>query len=267
MSLPKIITTKSVLKSVHLKKEMEIVLFMPDDLQGNEVLNLLVLNDGQDANQLRLEATLTSLYIQKKIEPLVVVGVSASEERLLDYGVAGVPDYGNRGSKAQQYTDFVIKELMPFVQKEVGMPIGGHRAIAGFSLGGLSAFDIAWNNDTYFDLVGVFSGSFWWRTKDLKDGYTDADRIMHKRISETVNKPGLKFWLMTGTEDEKADRNKNYIIDSIDDTIDIVKELLIKGFKRPEDIAYFEMVGGNHDVPTWAKALPYFLTWAFCRKK
>jgi enterochelin esterase family protein len=30
-----------------------------------------------------------------------------------------------------------------------------------------------------FDKVGVFSGSLWWRSKDLAKGYTDADRIAH----------------------------------------------------------------------------------------
>ncbi|MOA53154.1 hypothetical protein D3C78_1765700 [compost metagenome] len=71
---------------------------------------------------------------------------------------------------------------------------------------------------------------------------------------------------MTGTEDEKADRNMNFIIDSIDDSIDVIKELLIKGYKRPEDITYYEMVGGKHDIQTWGKAMFPFLIWAFGRK-
>jgi enterochelin esterase-like enzyme len=85
-------------------------------------------------------------------------------------------------------------------------------------------------------------------------------------IKQTNGRPELKFWLMTGTADETADRNRNYIIDSIDDTIDVIKGLLEKGYQRPEDIAYYEMVGGTHDVPTWSKAMPAFLTWAFGRK-
>jgi enterochelin esterase-like enzyme len=71
---------------------------------------------------------------------------------------------------------------------------------------------------------------------------------------------------MTGTEDELADRNKNFIIDSIDDTIDVIKELLKKGYKRPDDIAYYEMVGGKHELKTWAKAMSPFLIWAFGKK-
>lgn len=266
MLLPEMIRTMYRLKSVYLKREVEFEIFVPDNLLGNEQLNLLLLNDGQDAGALGLEDTLRQLYGQHKIAALAVVAIRASAARLDEYGVAGVPDFGGRGSKAQAYNNFIIKELIPFVQQTVETPVNGKRAFAGFSLGGLSAFDIAWNNDNYFDAAGVFSGSFWWRKKDLKDGYTDDDRIMHDRIRNTPHKPELKFWLMTGTEDELADRNRNFIIDSIDDTIDVIKELLRKGYRRPDDIAYYEKVGGRHDLSTWAQAFPAFLCWCFPRK-
>jgi enterochelin esterase-like enzyme len=261
--LPTVIKTAHELKSVYLKRTVEIDVYSPAHLLGNERVNLLLLNDGQDLTQMNLEGILSSLYEKWKIEPTVVIGIKAGEERVLEYGVAGRPDFKKRGNKAQSYTDFVIKELIPFVQTEVDVTINGKRAFAGFSLGGLTAFDIAWNHDNYFDAVGVFSGSFWWRKKDLSAGYTDEDRILHQLIRDTKTNPALKFWLMTGTNDELADRNHNFIIDSIDDTIDVVKELLKKGYQRPHDVFYFEMVGGKHDVPTWGKAMPKFLEWAF----
>ena len=116
-----------------------------------------------------------------------------------------------------------------------------------------------------FNKVGVFSGSLWWRSKELGKGYTDADRIAHAMINGTSTKPELKFWLQTGTKDETADRNKNGIIDSIDDTVDIIKELQAKGYQRPADIQYLEVVGGTHSTATWAFAMPKFLLWAFGR--
>jgi len=261
--LPTVIKTSHQIKSDFLKRTVDIEIFSPDNLLGNERVNLLLLNDGQDLEQMDMENTLSHLYEAWKIEPTVVVGIKASEDRLMEYGVANRPDFKKRGTKANLYGEFIIKELIPYVQSEVDLTINGKRAFAGFSLGGLTAFDIAWNNDNYFDAVGVFSGSFWWRKKDLKDGYTDDDRILHEMIRETKTKPALKFWLMTGTDDELADRNQNFIIDSIDDTIDVVKELLKKGYQRPNDICYYEMVGGKHNVPTWAKAMPKFLEWAF----
>ena len=123
---------------------------------------------------------------------------------------------------------FIKSELLPAIHKLTGIEHFASTAFAGFSLGGLSALDIAWHNPELFDKAGIFSGSFWWRSKDLNKGYTDSDRIMHSIIRQTQAKPGLKIWLQTGTKDETADRNKNGIIDSIDDTVDLIEELELK---------------------------------------
>lgn len=251
------------LESAYLGRNVELEIFFPAGVLEREEVSLLLLNDGQDSAGLLLKETLTKLYQDRKMEPTVVVAIGASSLRLLEYGVAGIPDFKGRGSMAADYTKFITGELIPFLEAETGRPFNGRRAFAGCSLGGLAAFDIAWKSNGLFDTVGVFSGSFWWRSKDLEDGYTDEDRIMHKMIRETEGKPELKFWLMAGTEDEVADRNHNFIIDSIDDTIDIIKELIRKGYNRPEDICYYEMVGGQHNIGSWAKVLPSFLTWAF----
>lgn len=263
LSLPAAIMTSHQLESVFLNRTVDLCLYTPAGLMGHERVHLLLVNDGQDLEQMHMESILQHLYESWKIEPVLVAGIKAAEERLQEYGVANRPDFKKRGSKAHLYTDFVIKELMPYLHAETGLTLNGKKAFAGFSLGGLTAFDIAWNHPAHFDHAGVFSGSFWWRKKDLKAGYTDNDRILHQMIRETKHTPALKCWFMTGTEDEVADRNHNFIIDSIDDTIDVIKELLKKGYKRPQDIFYYEKVGGKHDIPTWAGAMPAFLVWAF----
>lgn len=259
----KVNTSNFKIPSAYLKHEVEIDMYVPEGILGNEKIELLLLNDGQDVAKMNFAKILEDAHHNKRNHRLIVVAIKASADRLMEYGVANEADFKGRGAKAGLYTEFIIKELLPFVKKKIAMPISGKTAFAGFSLGGLSAFDIVWNNPSVFDAVGVFSGAFWWRKKDLTDGYTDADRIAHHLIENTSTKPEMKFWLMTGTEDEKADRNKNFIIDSIDDTIDVVKLLLNKGYKRPDNVFYFEKVGGKHDVPTWESAMPAFLNWAF----
>ena len=248
-----------------LNREVTITMLMPENKELSEPLNLLLLNDGQEAKNLKLKETLESLYNTYRIKPVLIVAIHASEERLQEYGAAGKPDFKQRGAKAAVYTKFITTVLLPAIKKETGITDFDTTAFAGFSLGGLSAMDIAWNNPQLFNKAGVFSGSFWWRSKELGKGYTDNDRIMHSIIRNTTDKPALKFWLQTGTKDETADRNKNGIIDSIDDTVDLIKELQDKGYSRPVDIQYLEMVGGTHNVATWAVAMPKFLVWAFGR--
>jgi enterochelin esterase-like enzyme len=260
------ITEKNItINSALLNREVTCTLIIPDEQELTEPLSLLLLNDGQELENLQLLATLEQLYNTNRIKPVLIVAIHAGEDRIQEYGVAGKPDFKKRGSKADVYTAFIKTELLPHIKEQTGINDFEKLAFAGFSLGGLSAFDIAWNNSDVFDKVGVFSGSFWWRSKDLAKGYTDADRIMQAVIRNTDSKPALQFWLQTGTKDETTDRNKNGIIDAIDDTIDLIKELESKGYTRPDDIQYVEMVGGTHDTTTRAKALPKFLVWAFGR--
>jgi len=260
-----VIETQRTLNSELLEREVTCTLLLPEENDLAGPLNLLLLNDGQEAENLHLKETLEDLYAHSSLKPLLVIAIHAGDERIQEYGVAGNPDFKKRGSKAGLYTQFIKEELLPYINIHTGIEHFETTAFAGFSLGGLSALDIAWNHPQLFNKVGVFSGSLWWRSKDLGKGYTNDDRIMHRVIRNTSSKPNLKFWLQTGTNDETSDRNKNGIIDSIDDTVDFVHELENKGYTRPADIQYLEMVGGAHNTETWAKAMPKFLLWAFGR--
>ncbi|WDF78765.1 alpha/beta hydrolase-fold protein [Mucilaginibacter sp. KACC 22773] len=258
-----IIEKRITINSALLEREVLCTLLIPDEQEIAEPLSLLLLNDGQELENLELSQTLEKLYNTNRLKPIMIAAIYAGEDRLQEYGVAGRPDFKKRGAKADIYTQFIITELLPQIKAGTGIHEFENTAFAGFSLGGLSAFDICWNNADVFDKVGVFSGSFWWRSKDLAKGYTDNDRIAHTLIRETEGKPGLKFWLQTGTKDETSDRNKNGIIDAIDDTIDLIKELEAKGFSRPSDIQYVEVVGGSHNTETWGRVMGKFLCWAF----
>ncbi|MDQ6608420.1 MAG: esterase family protein, partial [Bacteroidota bacterium] len=195
---------------------------------------------------------------------LLCVGIHCNKDRKEEYGTANELDYEGRGTKAKAYQQFIIEELLPFIQNEFAVASFKKKAIAGFSLGGLSAIDTLWNYPGVFSVAGVFSGSLWWRTKDLQDGYNDAtDRIIHKHIREGKYHPGVRFYFTTGSLDETADRNGNGIIDSIDDTRDLINELVKKGYDEVEDIHYSNYEDGRHDVATWGKAMPAFLLWAF----
>lgn len=248
------------MQSANLDREVVFSLFVPQQNEGP--WKLLLLNDGQDAEGLYLHKHLNKLARKGEIRPTLVVAVHAFN-RLQEYGVAGNPDYAQRGSLAGAYASFVVREFLPFL--EAHFPISKNandRVVGGCSLGGLSAFDLAWNYPAQFGKVGVFSGSFWWRKKALNAGYTDADRIAHHMVR--VGKPGkkLEFWFEAGTEDETSDRNNNGIIDAIDDTLDLITELVLKGYELNKHIIYVEVKGGKHDLTTWSEIMPQFLKWA-----
>jgi enterochelin esterase-like enzyme len=260
-----VIVENHVLQSDFLKREVKVDCYLPYQLVDPAALSLLLINDGQDLVTMNFTGILDTLYTANDIQPLFCVGIHCSADRKNEYGTAKILDYKGRGAKAALYTRFVFEELLPFIRKTYGIESFKEKSYAGFSLGGLSALDIVWNNPQEFRRVGVFSGSLWWRDKDQGDAdfNEDTDRIMHRQIKEGQYAPWLKFFFEVGTQDETADRNNNGIIDSIDDALSLIDDLEAKGYSREADIKYLELQEGRHDVPTWANAFPDFLKWGW----
>ena len=250
--------------SRHLQEHIKLTIISTPIPEIKNEMNLLILNDGQDADKLRIKETLDSLYRKKLIKPLLVVAVHAGKREDW-YGVAGKPDFEKRGGKADKYAAFIDNELYAYIKKKAGVRSFKSVGIAGASLGGLSAMDIAWNNADKIDKVGVFSGSFWWRDKDQIDStYTDAtNRILLSDIQKSRKQPHLKYWMYVGLQEEKNDRDKDGIIDVVDDTKDLLQIIEDKKVCPPGDIVYVESLNGLHDYASWSKALPEFLLWAF----
>ncbi|MEY2647455.1 MAG: hypothetical protein RL282_168 [Bacteroidota bacterium] len=251
--------------SVFLKRTVRADVYT-NSLGDPKSASLLLINDGQDLVTMNFEDMLQKMVYPGK--SLVAVGIHAGEDRKQEYGVIGLPDYMGRGSKAGDYARFLLEELMPVVHQRSGIDQFQRKACCGFSLGGLMAFDMAMEYPAIFNACGVFSGSFWWRSKALEEGYVEErDRIMHAKLRTKRFTAGQRFFLQTGQLDEKADRNKNGIIDSIDDTLGIIIELKKLGFEDGKEIRYEELPDGSHDIKTWSRVMPVFLDWLLAASK
>ena len=258
-----ILLETAILESIPLDRSVKLDFYLPTWVKDPSSLSLLLINDGQDLSKLGLLQILKDLYGGGIITPVLCVGIHASAARKMEYGVAATADYQGLGAKAAGYTKFVLTELIPYISEKYKVSGFACKAFAGFSLGALSAFDMVWNHPDEFSRAGLFSGSFWWRIRDQKDpAYNDdTDRIAHRQVRESSYRPGLKFFFECGALDETEDRNGNGIIDSIDDTQDLIKELAKKGYDPQRDIRYLEIPDGRHEVATWARAMPEFLKW------
>lgn len=263
-----VLVENAVIQSRDLGREVKVDFYLPRNVADPSQMSLLLINDGQNMEELGFENLLEKLYAGEVIEPLLCAAIHCGEDRKMEYGVAAEPDYLGRGGKAAAYTRFILDELFPYIGMTYRLPSFKEKAFAGFSLGGLSALDIVWNHPSVFKKAGVFSGSLWWRSIDQTETEYDDDkhRIIHQQIRKGSYHPGLKFFLQCGNKDETMDRNQNGIIDSIDDTLDLIRELVKKGYDQENDIRYLEMPEGRHDVPTWGLAMPEFLKWGWGKK-
>lgn len=248
-----------ILISSQLDRELLLDMFVPASYREGDPMVLVF--DGQDWKGLRLFELLEKIMKAGLTLLLVVVAMHAGK-RLQEYGLAGIADCRGRGVRADQNARFVVEELLLWLEKEEGLrSVPERRFVVECSLGGLTAFDLFWKHPKHFAGLAALSGSFWWRGRDLDQGYTDQDRVAHRLIRMGEHRAGLRFWLQAGTRDETNDRNQNGIIDSIDDTLDLVTELIKKGYRQGVEVVYHQVKGGRHDLPTWKKAFSIALSW------
>nr|WP_256534278.1 alpha/beta hydrolase-fold protein [Lewinella sp. JB7] len=257
----RVLRRRYTIASEHLGRTVQIDAYRPT-VPPWRLLSLVIVNDGQDLDRMGFRKKLRKLYKQRELPPALVIGVHAAD-RLKEYGTASQTDDQGRGEQAAAYEKFIVKELVPWLEDRYNIFHGpDRRAIAGFSLGGLSAFDIAWRRPRHFRTAGVFSGSLWYRGKPFDPAKPDANRIVHDYVRRSRKPITNRFWFMAGTDDETSDRNNNGVIDSIDDTLHLMALLQEKGLKPELDMTYVEVAGGKHEPETWGKVIGDFLVWA-----
>jgi len=258
-------TEQFELYSDYLSRDVRCDVYRTGDLQSAEPISLLLVNDGQDLLTMPFSNLLQQVASDYALHPILVIAIHCGENRKMEYGIAYAADYKGRGASAGLYSKFIFDELLPYIRKRFHITSFREKAMAGFSLGGLSALDLVWNHANEFSKVGIFSASLWWRRKSYDEGYDDEkDRLMHLQINKGSFFPWLRFFIQCGAMDEVADRNKNGIIDSVDDALDLVVALKSKGY-TDEHIHYLELIDGKHDVATWARVLPEFIRWGWER--
>lgn len=262
------VTTEEItgVSALRLGGERALTVYLPPGYDPDDRRRrwpLLVAHDGQQLPEWRLAEALTQHHAAGGDTP-IVAALPTGDRRLDDYGTAGILNAQGYGARAADFQAYVVHSVLPLLAERYRLhTAAGRFAVMGASLGGLSAFDLAWRHPGVFGHVGVFSGSFWWRTDDAGVAAQQASRIAHRRVLEAKTKPALRLWLQTGTRDETADRDGNGVIDAIQDTTELIDALAARGFRRGHDVVYREIEGGEHHPGTWAQALPEFLRWAF----
>jgi len=254
-------TSTQKVYSEFLDREVTVYLYLPPNFANTtKDYPVLFFHDGQDLEKMNFQKQLEDAYQEKVLDFHLVAGIVAGD-RMQEYGTGVIEDYAGRGNRSAQHNDFILKELLPFLQREYRAAEGAFKhSVAGFSLGGLAAVYLAWKHANYFRCVGVFSGSLWWRAMPYNEQYPDANLIMHQQVDTSTKRPNLRLWFQAGTNDETSDRNQNGVIDAIDDTLFLIKILKKLGY-TDDEVKYLEIEGGRHEPATWAIAMPDFLRW------
>ncbi len=256
---------------------------------------VLYLNDGQDAEAVKLQATLSELTDQGKIRPLLAVAIDMPKDRM---GAYGFSDRGNQrslisplrvgaiGAQAHAYSEWVATQLVPIIDARYRTRARPEaRTILGWSLGGANALNLGWQYPEVFANTGAFSPSLWLSPKPDDIAGIQASRFAQQMIAAGAYHAGSRFFFAVGDMEETDDRDGDGVIDVLDDTRDLIDGWRVAGETEPRakglhqlghsinadhaakgtraDAALFVLAGGKHEQASWARMLPEFLRWAY----
>ena len=91
-----LIVEQKTLTSVHLERSVLVDIYRPGNFD-NLNTSLLLINDGQNLNEMGFDSILDSLYGLNQLEQLMCVGIHADMDRKNEYGTARFLDYEGRG--------------------------------------------------------------------------------------------------------------------------------------------------------------------------
>ena len=169
--------TREPIHSAKLSEDRSILVSTPAGYDNtNDRFPVLVILDADDQPQFQLAiANVGFLASRGTIPGMIVVGIPNGKDRLHDLSPPApgkdAKEHPNAGGAAA-FADFLVDEVMPLVRKKYrALPA---TILAGHSLGGLVALELATKRPGIFTGVIAMSPSLWWNDSSLVGTYYDS---------------------------------------------------------------------------------------------
>jgi len=222
----------------------DIIVWLPPNYQQNTEQNypVLYMHDGQniiDPNTASfkvdwsVDETLTRLIAEQRIPPMIVVGMSNTENRTAEY---------SPGVDGEAYMNFVVNKVKPLIDSRYRTKSSReHTLIGGSSMGGIISLMLVWQYNDVFSKALCMSPAF--KIEQLDYVSTIADYKGPKKVFRIyIDNGGL------GLEQR--------LQPGIDDMLQVLKE---KGYQ--DDMLWIVDKTAKHTEAAWAKRLPEALIW------
>lgn len=231
------------------------------EIDASRSYPVLYLQDGQNlfdastafgGNPWFADETAERLIRAGTIEPLIIVGIANTPERLDEYGPK--TRRGIAPGRDFPYARFIVEELKPFIDTSyLTLPEPKHTAIGGSSMGGLiSLFLAQWYPDVFGRCIAM-SSSLWWDRESVLRLYRDEPNGLRR----------IRFWIDTGTKEGATTRGKR---DQVKRTKRLAELLGAAGLHRGRDFQFLEVHGAEHCETAWAARFDQVLTFLYKRK-
>jgi len=231
---------------------------------------VLYLFNGQDEVQWttegRINVVLDNLIAQKKAVPMVIVmpNNTIHGENILQrapYAAKATTPEGRAGLASSVETVAVLEkelptDIMPMIEKDYRVYNDRvHRAIAGLSFGGGTAFGVGMRHLDWFDYVGEFGTGTFGGLDNPTDGYVsyaipyDPEKIapgIYKNLKDPAVKPKV-FYMSVGAQDPRRS----------------FQEKAYQDFKQHGIDAVWETFPGAHEFKFFRRAMADYVTRIF----
>ena len=224
---------------------------------------VLYMQDGQNLfdkatalnEEWQMDETIDHLAGSFRIGPMVVVGIdNAGDKRSSEY--LPYPDPLNpqpeakTDLKGKEYAEFVVTEVLPFIQKKYHVAISGEgRAIGGSSYGATIALYTALKHPGVFGRVLLESPVL-----EVGEGQLLKDAQTAKALPQ-------KMYIGVGTEDGWTPQVSDRLIK---DVRELDKTLQARGM-GPTRLKVVIEQGGTHEEAAWSKRLPEAMLFLYGR--
>ena len=226
--------TTFTIEAPQLQTTKKIWLYLPKDYNSStKKYPVIYMHDAQNlfddktsyVGEWNIDEKLDSLNAQ-----VIVVGIEhGNEKRLEELTPYKNEKYG--GGKADNYLDFIVKNLKPEIDKKYRTkPNAKNTIIIGSSLGGLTSFYAILKYPEVFGKAGVFSPAFWFNRKEILE------------LTEQTKKLKSKIYFLCGDNEGDTDMipdlNKiEYLVNSKRcDCMQLNKKRVVKGGQHNEKL-------------------------------
>lgn len=185
------------------------------------------------------------LAIGGGLGPFIIVGLDNTPNRLEEY--THVPDDfggGLVGGDADRYADFLVDEVVPFIEARYDVSTEpSERAVAGSSLGGLVSAHIVHHHRDVFGFAAVMSGTLGW-------GQIGADNPTMADVYAADPRTDVRFYVDSGGDGPCPGGSDNYCV-----TIEFADTLRLFGWVDGADLEVQWEPGALHNEAAWAARL------------
>ncbi|MCA1030276.1 alpha/beta hydrolase [Bacillus timonensis] len=241
-----------------LKKTRRVWVYLPNSYEKTKrKFPVLYMHDGQNlfydeeshSGAWKVDEAIDTLSAIDENYEVIVVGIdNGGEERLHEYN----PWYIDRhkfGGKGNQYLDFIVHTLKPFMDKKYRTkPDREHTGIAGSSLGGYISIYAAVKYQEIFGKVAGFSNALW-----------HDDKLLVNYIKQHKLGKSVKFYLDTGECESDDNEFNRTTIEEHREMYSILKEA---GVERQEIKLLIDPTG-VHNEKFWKKRFPDAFRWLY----